>query len=147
MDTFDLIYGNIVELLLKISENDLYKKYNEDLIVPTVDEFIEDLKRFNKLHLRITCFNKFGALKEHSCVTLNSRSENMSLEEVKGLLKVPFNINNKYYFRLYTYWATYDSEKYPIRDINIQIPTQEFFNFKEALVQDKVDIESSYFSS
>lgn len=146
MDTFDLIYGNIVELLIKVSESSLYKEYNKDFIIPSVDEFIEDLKRFNRLHFSIACFNKFGTPKSCSNVTLNSRSENMSLEEVKGLLKVPFNINNNYYFRLYTYWATYDSEKYPIRDINIQIPTQDFFNFKEALVQNSVDITSSYYS-
>lgn len=145
MISFDILYGNIIELFLFAESNDDYRKCNKSFKAPSVEEMLQDMNSFNHIDIHVSCTTRFGTGIYNFTYHISDICD-ISMQYFEESLKdIPVNSKYNYYFEIYSFRKDVDKEQYPVRKVSIRIPTDKFVDFRYKLLQAKTEIGENYY--
>lgn len=145
MISFDILYGNIIELFLFAESNIDYKKYNKKFKAPSVEEMLQDMHSFNCIDISTNCTTHFGTDVYKFTYHISDIAD-ISMGYLEESLKsIPVNSKYEYYFGIYSYRNDFDGEHYPVRKVSIRIPSDKFVDFRYKLLQMKTEMGDNYY--
>lgn len=145
MISFDILYGNIIELFLFAESNDEYKKYNKKFKAPSVEEMLQDMHSFNCIDIFTNCTTRFGTGIYKFTYHISDICD-ISMQYLEESLKsIPVNSKYEYYFGIYSFRKDIDGEQYPVRKVSIRIPSDKFVDFRYMLLQTKTEEGDNYY--